>query len=100
MAIVSLFVLTGFGVDVFGECCGSHGPAETEHSGCAPDDHDQAPDKGDGCQCICHVVLTTLTAGTLWAADAAFVPTGFLSHTDEFPPDAVPLGIDHPPQIA
>jgi hypothetical protein len=24
----------------------------------------------------------------------------FVAHADEFPPDAVPLGIDHPPQIA
>ena len=99
MAIVSVFVLAGFGVDLFGDCCGRHEQEQAEHGGCAPDDHGQAPDKGAGCQCICHVVLTPLTAETVWAADVAFVPTGFLTHTDEFPPDAVPLGIEHPPQI-
>ena len=98
MAIVSVFVLTACAVDVFGDCCGRDESAQAEHCDCAP--KDQAPDNGDDCQCFCHVILTPLTAGPVWAAHAVFVPVEFVAQTDEFPPDAVPLGIDHPPQIA
>ncbi len=98
MAIVSAFVLTACAVDVLGDCCGWQGQEQADHCDCAPGD--PMPDNGDDCQCLCHVILTPLTTGPLWVADAVFVPADFVAQKNEFPPDAVPLGIDHPPQIA
>ena len=98
MAIVSVFVLTACAVDVLGDCCARDESAQAEHCDCTPGE--QAPDSGDDCQCFCHVVLPPVMTGPVWVADAVFVLTDFVVQTDEFPPDAVPLGIDHPPQIA
>ena len=98
LAIVSLFVLTGYSLDLFADCCTHREQGQTENGKSAP--NDQTPGGGDGCQCICHQIIDPLTPGPTRVADAAFTPLDFVAHADEFPPDAVPLGIEHPPQIA
>ncbi len=98
MAVVSVFVLAACGIDVLGDCCGRGGSAQADHCGCAPGE--QTPENSDDCQCFCHVNLTPITTQPLWVAGAVFVPVDFAPQADELPPDAVPLGIDHPPQIA
>ena len=102
IAIVSLFVLTGYGSDLFGDCCAHHEHAQVEHGeeqgGSAP--HDQTPSSGEACQCICHMIITPLMPEPVWVADAAFVQADFMAARDEFPPDAEPQGIDIPPQLA
>ena len=94
IAIVSLFVLMGYGLEVFGECC-SHRElqGQAEH-------HEKAPGQGDDCQCLCHQTLSTITTTPLAVAVAVFTPGNLVAHADEFPPDVVPLGIDYPPQLA
>ena len=98
IAIVSLFVLTGYGFDLFGDCCSHHQQSPVEHGKSVPDE--QTPVKDDGCQCICHQIISPLTTEPVRVADAGFTPASFVAHPDEFPPDAVPVGIDYPPQLA
>ncbi len=98
IAIVSLLVLTGYGFDLFGECCTHDVQGQAEHGKSSP--NEQAPGGGDGCQCICHQIITPLTPEPLRVADAVLVASDFVAHADEFPPDAVPRGIDYPPQLA
>lgn len=98
IAIVSLFVLTGYGFDLFGDCCSHPEQAQVEHGNSAP--KGQPSGSEDGCQCICHQVITLLSLDPVRVADADAVSTDLVAHADEFPPDAVPLGIDYPPQLA
>ena len=102
IAIVSLWVLSGYGIALLGDCCDHHrdaqGQQEVENENSAPDD--QHDGDGDGCQCICHTVTTVLTLEPVWATDAAFVETDFVAPRDDTPPDAMPRGIDYPPQLA
>ena len=100
IAIVSLLVLTGYGFDLFDDCCARQEQAQTEHGKPAPKNQTPGNSNGNGCQCICHQVITPLSTEPIRVADMAFVPAGFVAHPDEFPPDAVPLGIDYPPQLA
>ena len=93
IAIVSLFVLTGYARDVFGECRAHHAEARTEHGG-------KTSGKPDDCQCLCHQIISPLTPEPVGAVAAVQLPETFLAHPDEFPPDAVPRGIDVPPQLA
>lgn len=98
IAVVSLFVLTGFGYDVFGDCCGDHPAKQTEHAKSVT--QKQAPSSGNDCHCLCHQVISHFTGEPVRVAAAILVPATFVPHADEFPPDAVPVGIDHPPQLA
>ena len=96
IAIVSLFVLTGYAHGVFGDCC-----AEEKQTQCAKTvPGEKEPGKSHDCQCLCHQVISHLTAEPVRAAAGALVPMTLKMHPDEFPPDAVPLGIDYPPQLA
>ena len=77
-----------------GSCC-EHETTMVSHDSGVPsheDDH--------GCQCVCHqtlvadhALLRQLVART---SDAEVV----FAEVADLPPDAVPLGIEHPPQIA
>ena len=98
IAIVSLFVLTGYGFDLFGDCCSHPEQAQVEHGNSGP--KGQPSGSGDGCQCVCHQVIIPLSLDPMRVAFADVVSTDFVAHADEFPPDAVPLGIDYPPQLA
>ncbi|MEI9898127.1 MAG: hypothetical protein WDN28_30800 [Chthoniobacter sp.] len=97
VTIVSLFVLTCYGFDLFDDCCSRQEQGQAGHGKSSP--NDRAPGSGNGCQCICHQVITPLTAEPVQLAGAVFVQTDFVAHLDEFPPDAVPVGIEVPPQL-
>ena len=43
--------------------------------------------------------MTPLIPESVRFVGAVFVETDFVVHPDEFPPDAVPVGIDVPPQL-
>ena len=93
IAIVSLFVLTGYAQDVFGECCAHDKQEQTQHG-------KTTPGKADDCQCLCHQIISHWNVEPVRVAAAVLVTAEFVAHPDEFPPDAVPLGIDYPPQLA
>jgi hypothetical protein len=96
MAIVSLFVLTGYAFDVLDYDCHGEQQEQTTQSHSGKD----APADKDGCQCLCHQIFTIqMTAPVCVPCDAPR-NLDYLALRDEIPPDAVPLGIDHPPQIA
>ena len=94
IAIVSLLVLTGYGLDALGDCCAHHEPQGSAEHG------ENAPGTGDDCQCLCHQAISPFAVESVRLADRVFMPATFLALAEEFPPDAVPLGIDHPPQLA
>ena len=98
IAIVSLFVLTGYAHGVFGDCCTNEKQQQTQSAKAAPGK--KAPQKSDDCQCLCHQVISHLTVEPVRAGAGALLPMTLKMHPDEFPPDAVPLGIEVPPQLA
>ena len=91
--IVSLALFAGYADDLVGACCGHEEQEQTDHG---PAD---AADVDD-CQCICHQVISVWNVQPVRVAAVVVKPSGFLPQADEFPPDAIPLGIDHPPQLA
>jgi hypothetical protein len=93
IAIVSLLVLAGYGQRVFGECCTRSHDGHAEHG-------EKAPGKSDDCQCVCHAPASALAAEPVRAIAAPVSIGDVLPHADEFPPEVMPVGIDHPPQLA
>lgn len=96
IVIVSLLVLTGYSLQAFADCC-RHESQTAQHTLAAP--VKQAPADADGCQCLCHQVISHLTSEPLQVGATVLVPEARLAARDEFPPDALPLGIDYPPQL-
>lgn len=98
IAIVSLFVLTGYAYEVLDYDCDTEKREQVSkgdsHSG------KQTPAKTDHCQCLCHQIFNFHMAAPVRIGLTHFTRTGFVALVDEFPPDAVPLGIDYPPQLA
>jgi hypothetical protein len=93
VAIVSVFVLTGYAHAAIDRCgaSGNHGHAEHGES---------APVKDSGCECPCHQIATNALSKSVSAPMPSLALQSLRFSTDEFPPDAVPPGIDHPPQLA
>ncbi len=98
IAIVSLFVLTGYASDVLDYGCAGEKQEQAAQS--KTSSGTSAPVKSDDCQCLCHQIFIAHAAHPLSVAPAVLIPADFVVHGDEFPPDAVPLGIDYPPQLA
>ena len=98
IAIVSLFVLTGYSCDVLDYGCEWQKQEKTAQG--KPSSGKNAPAKNDDSQCLCHQIYIAHVAQPLRVVPAILTPADFVAHADEFPPDAVPLGIDYPPQIA
>ncbi len=87
----------GYGADLFGDCCSHREQTQVEHGKTAP--HKQAPSKEDGCQCICHHSVTPMTIGPVCVSGSPVGANVFAS-SNEVAPDAVPIGIEYPPQLA
>jgi hypothetical protein len=98
LAIVSLFVLTGYAHGVLGDCCEHDQPQQAPSATTAPGQ--EVPQQSDDCQCWCHQVISHFTVDPVRVAAEALVPITLKMHPDEFPPDAVPVGIEVPPQLA
>ena len=98
IAIVSLLVFAGYGFNLFGECCDHQEQAQVELGKALPDK--TAPTDGDDCLCNCHQIASPISVEPLRVSDASFVVADLVGHPDEIPPDAVPIGIEYPPQLA
>ena len=98
IAIVSVLVLTGYACDVSDDDC--EGGKHEQTAQCkTPSGKDAPAEKGD-CQCLCHQIFTIQIAPPPRIASGTMGIADYLLHVDESPPDAVPPGIYHPPQIA
>ena len=98
IAIVSVLVLTGYACDVLDYDCESEKQEQTMPDG-APSGKD-VPAEKDDCQCLCHQIFTAQSAAPVRIASGIPGVADYLVQPDEFPPDAVPLGIEYPPQLA
>ena len=98
IVIVSLFVLTGYAHDVLDSCCEGQRQEQAAQGKTSSDKN--SPAQNDGCQCLCHQFFTAHAAPSLSMSPAILTPAAFIAHGDEFPPDAVPVGIEVPPQLA
>jgi hypothetical protein len=96
--IVSLLVLTGYGIDVFGACCDHSEVVRTSEHGKAPSD--EKPGSPDSCKCVCHQMVTPTISEPLRVANNEPQFRGSILPRSEFPPDAEPSGIDYPPQLS
>ena len=88
--IVSLLVLAGYAHAVADKCCDAQ---QAEHS-------PSAPGEDDGCQCLCHKVFSNVSPMPARLPVLVLVLQTVRLHAAEFPPDAEPQSIDHPPQLA
>jgi hypothetical protein len=93
ISLVSLLVFSGYASEFFCDCHHEHGQEMTEHG-------QPSPANGDGCQCVCHQAVSDVLIAPPQTEAAVCTVQAVIRHADEFPPDAVPLGIEHPPQIA
>lgn len=96
IAIVSLFVLTGYSLQAFADCC-THEERQAQHAQSGT--QKKAPSESNHCQCLCHQVISHVTSEPLRIAATALLEQGLMAQRDEFPPDALPVGIDYPPQL-
>ena len=93
ISILSLLILTGYASGIFCDC---HDGPQQEMTGHGK----SAPATGDDCQCLCHQMVSDVSGLPVQLGAVLCVVLETVQHADQFPPDAVPLGIDHPPQIA
>ena len=93
LSIISLLLLTGYASEIFCDCHGGHSQEMTEHG-------DSTPATGDDCQCVCHQMISDVFAAPMQLRKLLSATLDAVPHTDQFPPDAVPLGIEYPPQRA
>ena len=97
VAFVSLFILTGYGLDVLDYCCENDGREEVSHK-------DQLnkgnPVKKGECQCICHQTFIGRFSEPVRSVPFALRAIEYLDPADEIAPDAMPLGIEYPPQLS
>lgn len=98
VAIISLLVFAGYGFGFMGDCCSAKQQGQEQGGAYFLAQHH--PGESDHCHCVCHqitplvvVELERTVTVRLGASDSLVLP-------DEVPPDAVPLGIEHPPQLA
>lgn len=98
VAIISLFVFTGYAADVLDYTC--DGERQEQAAKSKPLPGKTAPVGNDGCQCLCHQIFATDVVEPIRVGSANVEVSDFLLPRDEFPPDAMPRGIDYPPQLA
>jgi hypothetical protein len=98
--LLTLIVLTppisGQGVACADECGDARQQTVIQHEnggGMVPSElpHD--------CKCVCHHPASLVADNPVEFSCATPEPLMLSGHPDEFPPDAVPVGIDHPPQL-
>jgi len=96
--LVALFVVAGYGWSLSGQCClGERGLPAAQIEGAHSE---EAPAQDDGCQCVCHQIVFHGAAEIVKVAGLVLVSEDSQVVTDEVAPDAVPLGIEYPPQVA
>jgi hypothetical protein len=60
----------------------------------------KAPAESDGCQCACHFLMFQAMPDAARIALAPIDSNGFLAARTQAPPDALPIGIEYPPQLS
>ena len=93
IVIASVCILAGYAHAVIDRCCDDR---QTECAGHGK----SAPVEDDGCQCLCHKIFSDDSPTPARVPVVAVVLQPVRWPAAEFPPDAVPLGIDYPPQLA
>ena len=83
IALVSLFVFTGFAHELLGDCCAEPGAVEQTHD----------------CPCLCHSALAPVTCEPPCLPMASHIVVEAFQPGDLFAPQADPRAIDHPPQL-
>lgn len=96
IGFLSLFLAIGYACEVLDSDCDEVKPGQAEKA----DHGTKSSDGDDGCQCLCHQVFTAHRVEPVRIEPVALVSAEVFVATVEFPSDAVPLGIDHPPQLA
>lgn len=91
ISILSVLLLTGYASEIFCDCHDGHQQEMTEHG-------KSTPTTGDDCQCSCHQMVSDVSAAPVQLEAVLCVALETVRHADQFPPDAVPLGIEYPPQ--
>ena len=95
--LVALFVLTSYGWSLSGQCCADEGRVAALQVTVAG--AEQSPAADDGCQCVCHQILSQPFTEPVKAVGLAMRSERAPAVVDEVPPDAMPLGIEYPPQL-
>lgn len=97
LTLVCLFVLTGYSAQAFGVCCERGDGEPAQHAEAASTK--QLPADTHDCQCVCHQILADSTHKPLHVIGASILSVESLTCGNQYPPDALPLGIDYPPQL-
>ena len=93
VAIVSLFVLTGYAHAVSGRCCADAKPGQIQHG-------KPGSTKNHRCQGLCHQIFSNDSAEPVLLPVVALVSQARVCPGKRFLPDTEPQRIDHPPQLA
>ena len=100
LALVAVLALGGYAVGQV-ECCHSEKTSHGEKTSQGESHHDSTnATADDGCRCVCHVGDIFHPTAPLSVGQKLISVTVYSLHWGAFPPDAVPLGIDYPPQLA
>ncbi len=95
---VALLVAAGYGWSLSGQCClGERGAQTAQIEGAYSD---ESPAQDDGCQCVCHQIVFHGAVEIVKVAGLVRLSEDAPAVADEVAPDALPLGIEHPPQVA
>jgi len=91
--LIALLVLAGYGHQIYAHAMPSHADsAEHQHS-------DAEETSGcHHCTCHCSPVMLASLERTITFQVPTFV--GYIAARGEIAPESIPLGIDHPPQLA
>jgi len=96
--LIALFVAASYGWNLSGQCClGEQGLQTAQIEGTHSEG---SPAQDDGCQCVCHQIVIPGAVEIVKVAGLVLVSEDSQAVTDEVAPDAVPLGIEYPPQVA
>lgn len=102
LAILAALVLCGYTANV-ADCYLTANTTESQHAACG--DHHESEGSSESnacqtaCQCVCHSGYALEPVFQVQVSTEAAAIGAYALPTGQFPPDAVPLGIDYPPQI-
>jgi len=98
--ILSLLMLTGYASELFGECDDQRTGQSAMVLATNGDAKESPQQTSDECQCLCHQVFSDLTGVSIRLTESLIFTEIDYVVFSEFPPDAEPHAIEHPPQIA
>lgn len=90
--IIAAIVSLCYAESAFGCCDDVKAPAAVAQSGADGGDH--------VCQCLCHQFFPNESISSPVVISKLAEPVLVFRELADIPPDPIPLGIDHPPQLA